>query len=162
MSHTNQAGAEKPMARTKDIAIQELNNETLAYDLRTNKAYCLNDTAASVWKQCNGQRTVAEIAGVLSEELNQPIPVELVWITLDKLSKDDLLVTSITKPKAAINESRRQVMQKIGISAVLALPVILSMSAPTAAQSGSPRAYGAPCNSGGDCASGMCSGGVCA
>lgn len=56
-----------PQARTDDLVINELSDEVLVYDLQRDKAHCLNAAAASVWKQCDGRTTVAEIARRLSE-----------------------------------------------------------------------------------------------
>ena len=56
-----------PRARTDGLVINELTDEVLVYDLKRDKAHCLNAAAASVWKQCDGRTTVAEIARRLSE-----------------------------------------------------------------------------------------------
>ena len=40
-----------PRAHTDGLVIKELPNETLVYDLKTDEAHCLNQTAALVWKR---------------------------------------------------------------------------------------------------------------
>ena len=40
--------AKLPHARTKDLVIRELGDETLIYDLANDRAHCLNETAAFV------------------------------------------------------------------------------------------------------------------
>jgi hypothetical protein len=52
--------------------IQELPDETLVYDLQRNRAHCLNRTAALVWRHCDGQATVADLARSLKDTLNLP------------------------------------------------------------------------------------------
>ncbi len=50
-----------PVARKEGLVIQEMPDEVLVYDLDTNKAHCLNQTAAFVCKSCNGRNSVADI-----------------------------------------------------------------------------------------------------
>ena len=57
-----------PVARKQGLVVQEMPDEVLIYDLDTNKAHCLNQTAAFVWKSCDGKNTVERIAGMLEKE----------------------------------------------------------------------------------------------
>ena len=50
-----------PKARQHGLVIQEMPDEVLVYDLDTNKAHCLNRSAALVWRSCDGNNTVADI-----------------------------------------------------------------------------------------------------
>jgi len=120
MSHENLA----PKARTKGLVVQPLNNEVLLYDLGVHRAYCLNETSALVWQLANGKNSLAEISDLLTEKLETPISVEVVWMALEGLQKDDLLEESLQPPGL----SRRQAIQ-LAASAV-ALPVILAVDAP--------------------------------
>ena len=45
-----------PVARKQGLVVQEMPDEVLIYDLDTNKAHCLNQTAAFVWKSCDGKK----------------------------------------------------------------------------------------------------------
>ena len=56
-------------ARKDDIVVKKLKDETLIYDLKENKAYCLNETSAMVWRLCDGKRSAVEIAEEISREL---------------------------------------------------------------------------------------------
>src|SRR6266498_3512906 len=47
-----------PRARTEDLIVEALPTETLVYDTRTHLAHCLNLSAATVWKHCDGIRGV--------------------------------------------------------------------------------------------------------
>jgi len=49
------------MARQNGIVVQEMPDEVLVYDLDSNKAHCLNQSAALVWKSCDGTNTVGDI-----------------------------------------------------------------------------------------------------
>ncbi|MGZ3407693.1 MAG: hypothetical protein ACXVAN_14685 [Polyangia bacterium] len=46
----------KPTART-DLAMCDVRDEVVVYDFRNNQARCLNQTAAAVFKLCDGTRT---------------------------------------------------------------------------------------------------------
>ena len=51
-----------PHARSEGLVITDLDDEILIYDKERDKAHCLNQTAALVWKYSDGKRSVAEIA----------------------------------------------------------------------------------------------------
>jgi hypothetical protein len=99
-------------------------DEVLVYDLNSNKAHCLNQTAAKVWKACDGRTSVAEIAAHFGKETNE----DLVWLAIDQLNENNLLEGEI-KSKFK-GQSRRDVIKKIGLASVVAIPVIASLVAP--------------------------------
>ena len=80
----------KPLSRKDEIVVQELNGEVLIYDLRTNKALCLNETSSLVWEACDGNTSVSEISRSISRKLNAPANDDLVWLALDQLKKEKL------------------------------------------------------------------------
>jgi hypothetical protein len=53
--------------QTTGFFIEEMDGEILLYKTGTHKAVYLNETAALVWKLCDGERTVREIADLLAE-----------------------------------------------------------------------------------------------
>ncbi len=122
----------KPLARQSDIVVQQSGDETLIYDLKTNKAVCLNDTSAAVWKLCNGKRNVSEISDELSVKFKAPITQELVMLALNQLGKDGML-KNIDTPTYFEGLSRREVIAKIGFGSLVALPMISTLVAPRAA-----------------------------
>ncbi len=63
-----------PKARKEKLIVKELADETLVYDLENDRAHCLNQTAASVWKHCDGKATVSELAALLEAETNAAVP----------------------------------------------------------------------------------------
>jgi hypothetical protein len=151
----------RPAARSTGLVIQEMENETLIYDLERHKAHCLNHTAALVWKNCDGRRAVADIAAVLSRELNAPVSDELVWFALDQLAEDNLLREKIETPAPLNGMTRRRMMKRLGVAAMVAVPVVTSLLAPTAAQAGTGSPPGSGCTESSQCRSLNCSGGVC-
>jgi len=89
-----------------------------------------------------------------------PIDERLVQIALDQLSSRNLLDGSFKMPARLAGLNRRQLMRSLGLAGVVALPVITSLLAPTAAQAQSgciPN--GSPCSPQGQpCCSGFCFG----
>lgn len=120
-----------PLARREGLVIQEMPEEVLVYDTNTNKAHCLNKTAAFVWKSCDGSHSVKDIASLMETEFGSNVPDDLVWLAIDQLNKDDLLETADEPAVSGI--SRREVIRKIGIASVVALPVVASLVAPSSA-----------------------------
>lgn len=144
-----------PLARKKSLIIKELPTETLVYDLETDKAHCLNEAAARVWKNCDGRQTVAQLRELTEKETDSPVPEEMVWLALDQLEKFRLLETPINQPPHLSSMSRRQVIRLVGAAAI-AVPVITSIVAPRPAQAASLLPPGACCGSPNDCASNSC------
>ncbi|HMQ03997.1 MAG TPA: PqqD family protein [Pyrinomonadaceae bacterium] len=120
-----------PAARKTGLVIQEALDELLVYDMGTNKAHCLNKTAAYVWQACNGSRNVSEIAEFVSSQAGEKVSDDLVWLAIDQLNENDLLEKAV---EAQLNGmSRRDVIKKIGLTSMVALPVIASLVAPPTA-----------------------------
>jgi hypothetical protein len=144
-----------PVARTESLIVKEVDGETLVYDLKTDKAHCLNQTAALVWKNCDGRNSVSEISEILSAESNTAVKDEVVWLALDQLEKFKLLEDGTVKPAFLAGMTRRQMVARIGIAAV-ALPMIISIVSPTARAQGSTLSPGTCCTNPVDCTSGSC------
>jgi hypothetical protein len=133
-------GARLPRARIDGLVIRELDDETLVYDTVRDKAHCLNRTAALVWDQCDGKTTSREAATVLRSEFSVAVDEDIVWLAVKQLEQFHLIERGGKSPLV----SRRKLMLKYA-PAALALPVIMSISAPTPAQSATCAPNGAPC-----------------
>lgn len=122
---------QKPTARKEGLVIQEMPEEILVFDMETNKAHCLNETAAFVWKACDGNRSVAEITRLFGRETAKPVDEDLIWLAIDQLNENRLLEQNV---RANFDgPTRREAIRKIGLAAVVALPIVSSLVAPTAA-----------------------------
>ena len=160
---------QKHTARKEGLVIQEMPDEVLVFDLETNKAHCLNETAAFVWKACDGKNSVADITKLFGNKSGTSVPEDLVWLALDQLKKENLIEN---KDEIVVNYngmSRREVIRKVGLASVVALPLISSLVAPTAvsaqtcpAQTATNIPVGCPCPNSLHCASGNCVSGTCA
>ncbi len=121
-----------PHAREERLVVEEMPDEVLVYDLDRHKAHCLNHTAALVWKHCDGQTPVQDIALILRDELNTPVDEEVVWFSLEQLSRARLLREPITRPGAKPGLTRRELVRRVGLAAALSVPLVTSILAPTA------------------------------
>lgn len=129
-----------PVGRTKNLVIQEVNEETLIYDLKTNKALCLNNTSAAVWKLCDGKKSLGQISYELSKQLKSSVSEDYVRFALEELKKADLILNLSENESYFNGLSRREVIRRIGLSSVIALPLISSLVAPSAANAASGQA----------------------
>jgi hypothetical protein len=132
--------ARLPIARTRALVIRELDDETLVYDTERDKAHCLNRTAALVWDQCDGKTTAREAAASLRSEFTVSVDEDIVWLAVKQLERFHLIEPGSKSPSV----SRRDLVLKYA-PAALALPVIMSISAPTPAQGGSCAPTGGSC-----------------
>lgn len=130
---TNSKSHNRPKARSNEILTREIPGELLIYDLKRHKAYCLNETAASIWKQCNGKRTVPEIARQVEKSRKVPLDEKIVWLAVDQLQKTHLLDLRFPLPPPSVI-SRRESIRSLGLATAVALPIVVSIIAPTAVQ----------------------------
>jgi hypothetical protein len=152
-----------PTARKTGLVIQEMPDELLVYDTENNKAHCLNQTAAFVWKSCDGKRSVTNISDLYGNESGAKISEDLIWLAIDQLTENNLLEHKIKS--AFAGQSRRDVIKKIGFASVVAIPIVASLAAPrnalalascgcsTLSQCSNPQHVGCPTN---NCTSGFC------
>ncbi len=133
-----------PKARSEGIITKELNGELLLYDRVRDKAHCLNQTAAAIWKLCDGCTGVSELTGHVTKWLGVPVGESVIQLALKQLSANHLLVEGYEVSSLPVNSSRRNLVRRLGVSVAL-LPLITSLSAPTALAAVS---CGGPCTGG--------------
>ncbi len=127
-----------PRARKEGLIVRVLGEETLVYDLKRDRAHCLNRLAALTWRHCDGKTTVPELISRLEDELPASGKEDLVLSALHQLSQAHLLQENLKKPEATSRLSRREVMRKLGRVAAISLPLVTSITAPVRAQIGTP------------------------
>lgn len=141
----------KPKSKTDNLVTMNLENESLIYDLKNNRAYCLNKTSAMVWESCDGKTSTSEISNLLSYKLKTLVSEEFIWLALDELKKNNLLENGEILNNYFPNLSRREIVKKIGLASMVALPIISSIVAPSAVMAvscGGQRAPGSQINVG--------------
>jgi Coenzyme PQQ synthesis protein D (PqqD) len=118
----------KPKSLSRDqLIVEELGDELMIYDQKRNKAFCLNQKAALVFQYCDGKTSVAGIAARLAEKLGEPVGEKVVQFALHNLTQDRLLEPLEVAPIVAAGMTRREVMQKIGVRAAVALPLVTAL-----------------------------------
>ena len=153
-----------PKARTENLLEQNLKDETLLYDLTIDKAFNLNETLTIIYKACGQNMSFEEI------KRKHKFTDEFIYLALDELKRNNLLAEEYTSPFAGT--SRREVIKKVGLATMFALPLISGLVAPKAVNaasgdSGSPvqsSDIGVGCNTftggrksdGTNCYSGFC------
>ena len=131
VSHMPQQRVEHPRARETDLLSEPLGDELLVFDSAVNRAHSLNATAAAVWRASDGTRSREQIAEHCQLD---PVAVELA---LDSLA-DARLLAGYTPPAERV--SRRTAIRRMALTGAtvgIALPVIRSIVAPSAAMAGS-------------------------
>lgn len=142
MSH--QVESTKPRAEVENIVVQNMPDETLVYHKEHNTAHCLNKTAAAIWKHCDGTLTIAEIADRAARDLNATVNDEMVWSAIEQFERENLMQGKLARPAGTGGINRRELMRRVGLAAVVAVPLVTSIVAPTAAQAGTPPSPGDP------------------
>lgn len=130
----------KPLAKSKDLLVQQADKELLLYDLNTNKAYCLNETSAAVWQLCDGTNSITDITDNLQKASKSEIPADLIALALFDLQREKL-IDDMAETTALFGKlTRREVVRRIGLTTMVALPLISSVIVPTSIAAQSPVA----------------------
>ncbi len=124
--------------RIETVHTETLDGELCLYDWQRMEVHNLNPTAARVWELCDGGTTPQQIAAQLHGDLTPAQAEELVWLSLKRLEKANLLAADVVKPAGRAILTRREMLKGLGVAAVM-LPVVTSIVAPSpvAAQSDS-------------------------
>jgi hypothetical protein len=113
------AGQVKPLARSRDLIIEEVEGEVLIYDENSETAHSLAPEAAQVWRACDGQTPI----DVLTDDTG--LDADTVNRALAELQSRGLLADGhsgnvLTRRDLSIN------VAKVG-AAVAAAPLIVSI-----------------------------------
>jgi hypothetical protein len=120
-----------PTARREGIITKEVDGELLIYDSARDKAHCLNPSAAAIWQRCDGRLTVVEMARSFTESIGAPVGEDVIHFALKQFSDEHLLAEGYEVSRLPAHLSRRTLVRKLGMGVAL-LPLITSISAPTA------------------------------
>jgi hypothetical protein len=122
---------EYPKARQSDVLVEKMGDETILYDGQRQLAHSLNRSASIVWENSDGEHSVSALAQLVGAELGIEPNDSVVEYALDKLASANLLEDN--------QVSRRDVVRRMTLAGVaaLALPVVLSVAAPTEAMAAS-------------------------
>lgn len=120
-----------PKARQNDLLVEQVGEETIVYDGERQEAHSLNRSASIVWRNSDGEHSVPQLASLLGNELGIEPNDTLVEYAIDRLADAHLLDDN--------SVSRRAMVKRMTFAgaAALALPVVLSIVAPTEAMAAS-------------------------
>jgi hypothetical protein len=131
-----------PLARSRGLKIEEIDDDLIVYDLEQQRAHSLHAIAAAVWRRCDGQTPVEDIARAAAEALEMPPNDEFVWDALRQLDAIGLLEAPPQSPDAPV--VRRRALRQLGLASVGVVPFVASMMIPTAAYAQSEGTPGPP------------------
>jgi hypothetical protein len=142
--------AMKPLARGSGLILRSVGDELVVYDTERHEAHCLDQSAAAVFRACNGRRNLRELTALLGQELPHAADASWVRLALGQLERARLLETPLRGPVPA----RRDVLHRLGRAAVL--PVVVSIVSPTPAMAATCRPNDSACSVSSQCCSGCC------
>lgn len=119
----------RPRARKDGLVVRELAGELLVYDRERNEAHSLNETAALIWKHCDGSSTIAELRSTLEAETGATVDEQVVLYALGTFTKRSLLEEPLKRSARAGRLSRRELIQTMGVAA--SVPLVVSIFAPS-------------------------------
>lgn len=120
-----------PKARADGTIIDEpALDEIVVYDLSRHRAHALNQTAAVVWRHCDGRTSFGAVATALGKSLGIRPNLELVGVTVERLRRACLLEQTVAPRAVETMRSRRAALLTLGRGL---LPVIATLSVPRAA-----------------------------
>jgi Coenzyme PQQ synthesis protein D (PqqD) len=157
MAENTKTVRERPKARSNDLLVEEVAGELLVFDACNNRAHCLNESAAAIWRHCDGVRSVTSIATHLFPKLAPSDSKRLVALGIERLRRRRLLEGSASAP--AVDLSKRQLLKKVAIMAAaagVAAPLVSTVLAPTSAYAFSCIPSGLMCSASAQCCSGLC------
>jgi len=159
MQHPKKLDTDFPKARNRDLLIEDVGDELLIFDIGSNRAHCLNGSAAAIWQHCDGTRSIATLAEHLFPGLEPTDGQRLIGVGVARLRRRRLVENSTTD--ASVDLSKRHMVKKMAILAAaagFAAPIVSSVLAPTPAHAFTCLGRGMPCMANGQCCSGLCSG----
>lgn len=140
-----------PNIRSTGIVVQTIGKEVLIYDLKTHRAFNLNETASAIYQACDGKTSFEELRA------KSNLTDDIIYLALDDFRRRNLVEKTADYHSPFGGITRREAIRRVGLATMIALPLISSLVAPTAAQAQSILAAvcttpgGDTCNTTADC-----------
>jgi hypothetical protein len=126
-----------PAARLTGLVMSEVGNETVVYDTEHHHIHHLNPTSAAVWQLLDGRRTVRELVRDARMHLGTDVAEEVVQAAVIQLYDAHLVDGPLPARLRLTGQSRRRFLKRAAVVGVGAGAAIVSVTAPTAAQTAS-------------------------
>jgi len=139
-----------PMSRTERLVVQQVDDEMLVYDLKLDKAICLNPTAKFLWGQCDGETTIVETLELLNKTFEIDSGEDFVLLAIRELSDANLLADESGFFAGDVGVTRRDLVTRYGVP-MATLPIVMALVAPAAVHAQSCAGTGQPCTVDADC-----------
>jgi hypothetical protein len=123
----------KPEMRRSGLLLRELVDELVVYDSAQHRAHCLNRTAALVFRNADGTRTLDALAHLV-DPTGGPEAETAMRLALEQLASAGLLEGELPVAPALSGMTRREVARRVGIAAAILLPAVATIVAPTPAE----------------------------
>ena len=120
-----------PRARTNRLVTRDVGDELLVYDLERHKAHCLNRVAMQVFRHCDGETTIPDMALRIGGALGLPVDEQAVRLGLVRLENAHLLDSPVAQ---ILHTSRREMLRTLGRAAVVVVPLVTALTVPTSAE----------------------------
>ena len=117
----------RPRARRDGLLSKDVGDELVVYDQSNQEVHRLNRAAAVVWKHCDGVTSREELAAIVESDMQVNCGRDFVDEALARLEDAKLL-----EGRAGL--SRGQKVMLVGAAALM-LPIVDTLTAPTAAAS---------------------------
>jgi len=134
MANKRALSEEFPKALSNNLLVEEVAGELLVFDTRSNRAHCLNASAAAIWQHCDGTRSATSLASHLFPKLPAADGERLVTIGVERLRRRHLLEDDPSR--AGVDLSKRELLKKVAIIATaagIAAPLVSTVLAPSSA-----------------------------
>ena len=129
----------KPLARKKGIFSENLPDEVVLYDKTDDKVHCLSKTAAAVWENSDGSKTVDELTRVVKAKAGASVNRELVLQALGELEEAGLMEAGSGMVPEGELTSRRAAVGKMVMAGSALVATIVAAAPKAHASSGVPQ-----------------------
>lgn len=141
---TSHNDSQLPRARQLGLVMTRTDNEMMVFDTETNELHHLNPLATAVWAQLDGTQSITAVTASVSAALDESISTESVTESVRLLATAGLLDGPWAAGTVA-NGSRRAFLRRAAVVGAASVPVVMSITAPSAAMAATGDTCGHPC-----------------
>ncbi|MBV8828152.1 MAG: PqqD family protein [Acidobacteriaceae bacterium] len=122
---------QQPLARTDRLITEELSGECVVYDGLRKKAHTLNSSLTWIWRRCDGQSSVEEMAAAFDREFDSDEGMKIVASGLKQLAACGLLEHDLHLPETSSASTGGLSRRSVVTAGSVLLPAVMSITVPT-------------------------------